>query len=50
MPLRSGNAQSSSSMHTPLRAGRAASSSIMWRMTGWSGPKQAPEAMRNRRA
>jgi hypothetical protein len=51
MPLRSGKAQSSSSIATPSSALRAFSigASINWRMTGWSGPNIAPEAMRKRR-
>ena len=49
MPLSSGNAQSSSSITTPPSAGKAGSISIKCKMTGWSGPNIAPEAMRNRR-
>ncbi len=49
VPWSSGKAQSCSSMTTPASAGRAGSISIRCRMTGWSGPNIAPEAMRKRR-
>ena len=48
--VRSGKAQSSSSIATPLRGARPGSISMRLRATGWSGPNIAPEAMRNRRA
>ena len=50
MPCSSGNAQSSSSMATPLSASWTASTGISrsWRMTGWSFPKASPAAMRGR--
>ena len=48
--LRRGNAQSSSSMTTPLSASRAGGISIRFSATGWSGPNMAPDAMRKRRA
>jgi hypothetical protein len=49
--LRSGKAQSSSSIATPSRALSAFSigASINWRIIGWEGPNIAPEAMRKRR-
>ena len=52
MPASSGNAQSSSSIITPLSAFWAFSSGISssCRITGWSLPSISPEAMRNRRA
>ena len=49
IPLRSGKAQSWSSMTTPPSAGRAGSTSTRWRMTGWSAPNIEPDAMRKRR-
>mmetsp|Transcript_10300 Transcript_10300/g.24177 ORF Transcript_10300/g.24177 Transcript_10300/m.24177 type:complete len:247 (+) Transcript_10300:247-987(+) len=46
MPLTRGKAQSSTSMHTPLRALIAPGNSRSCRITGWSGPKRPPLAMR----
>ena len=40
-----GKAQSSSSMHTPSKAPIAGSISIKFKLTGWSGPNIAPEAI-----
>jgi hypothetical protein len=50
-PFNNGNAQSSSSIATPSSAFIAFSigASMSWRITGWSGPNIAPEAMRKRR-
>ena len=48
MPLSSGNAQSSNSITTPPSAGSAGSISMRCKMTGWCGPKIAPDAMRGR--
>ncbi len=45
----SGNAQSSSSILTPLSAPSAGVISSSWRMTGVSGPNMEPEAIRKRR-
>ena len=52
VPASIGNAQSSSSIITPLSAFCAFSSGISssCRMTGWSLPSISPEAMRNSRA
>jgi len=51
MPASSGNAQSSSSIITPLSAacGFSTGTSRSWRMTGWSRPSISPDAMRKRR-
>ncbi len=49
VPASSGKAQSSSSMATPCRAPSAGVISSMCRITGWSGPSIAPEAIRNSR-
>ncbi len=50
MPRRSGKAQSSSSIATPLSASWTLSTGISrsCRMTGWSLPKASPAAMRGR--
>jgi hypothetical protein len=44
-----GNEESAISMTTPLSFSRAGVISRSWRITGWSGPKQSPDAMRQSR-
>ncbi len=50
VPASVGNAQSSSSMPTPVSAPTACGISSIRSSTGWSGPSIAPLAIRNRRA